>query len=61
MFEDEFAGQGGRYLLDPLTGKRTQLPDNDDVIPAELLVPAPDVVAKKKTAIPNPIIDPQGV
>lgn len=24
-FDDEFAGQGGSYLLDPATGKRTLL------------------------------------
>lgn len=27
--QDEYAGQGGRYLLDPVTGKRTPITDEE--------------------------------
>lgn len=30
MFDDEFEGQGGSYLIDPLTGKRTRIPEEGE-------------------------------
>lgn len=34
-FIDEFAGQGGSYVLDPETGKRTLVERTQDATPAE--------------------------
>ena len=44
MYDDEFAGQGGSYLLDPKTNKRTRVeaPTSDEVPPS-----APQPAAKE--------------
>lgn len=57
MYDDEFAGQGGSYLQDPITGKRTRIeePTQDSAV-AMVDEPAPLApVAKSKKAAP---IDP---
>lgn len=34
MYDDEFAGQGGSYLVDPLTGKRSRMSEDvAEIIP----------------------------
>ena len=62
MYNDEFDGQGGSYLMDPKTGKRTRLdepikehPDGNRARPAEespAPEPAPSVAPGKKNAAP---------
>jgi len=41
---DEFAGQGGSYMLDPATGQRTLVERTEDPAetPAQAEKPAPD-------------------
>lgn len=47
MFEDEFAGQGGTYLFDPKTGKRTRVEDAPTDVP-----PAVELAVKKSNELP---------
>jgi hypothetical protein len=30
MFNDEFDGQGGSYMIDPITGKRVRVPEEGE-------------------------------
>lgn len=65
MYDDEYEGQGGSYLMDSKTGKRTRLddpikehPDGNRARPAEespapAPEPAPSVAPGKKNATPS--------
>lgn len=50
---DDYAGQGGEYLLDPKTGKRTLIERTEPAQPSE---PEPEVTsnAAPKSETPNP-------
>lgn len=61
MYDDEFAGQGGSYLQDPVTGKRTRIEDPTlDSAPAAAAsvadepTPSAPAAKNKKTAPIDP-------
>jgi len=57
MYDDEFAGQGGSYLQDPITGKRTRIEEPTlDSAPAvaDELAPLAPAAKNKKTAPIDP-------
>ena len=59
MYDDEFSGQGGSYMLDPKTGKRTRIEEPALECAVSAAPIAPDPVLKTKK--PAPIDPPQGV
>jgi len=62
--EDEFAGQGGSYILDPLTNKRTRVeePTQGRVRPAEVYAEHPLLVPPEaELAADAPVIRPRKI
>ena len=58
IFNDEFDGVGGSYLLDPATGKRTRIPEEGEAV---AVVEAPAPASKKSQKQPDSIITTEGV
>ena len=53
-FDDEYAGQGGTYILDPKTGKRTLLGRTQDPAFPQLLDPKkPERQVKSEESTPE--------
>jgi len=50
MFDDEFNGQGGTFIVDPVTGKRSRVPEDGEVSPAVQTTTKP--TSRKATAAP---------
>lgn len=52
MYDDEFAGQGGSFIIDPLTGKRVRAPEPQEPTVSEAQV-EPVKADKKIKPIPS--------
>jgi hypothetical protein len=54
MYDDEFSGQGGEYVQDAATGKRTLVRRTGEAAPAALAEIAPQAAAAPALADPTP-------
>lgn len=52
MYDDEFNGMGGSFILDPKTGKRTRVVELDEAVSTIVLeTPAADPKSKSDTPL----------